>query len=193
MSEISNIIKKIMGEEKSKLNEIDFSGKCLALLLEPDTLEILQIDSLEDYEDEKYNCYPYIRNIESTIAIYYYFTDRKIKDIELIALLEDIKCNYEKEIDSFETVLQQLILRDIYRYAVSQPIMHHEFKLVIDYITMSIDNRSWLRDKQAYLKWITYKEDLLSEEEEAKYFKKIERFFKKYDLDMDLIDKLWMR
>lgn len=72
-------------------------------------------------------------------------------------------------------------------------ITNHEFTLVLDYVLWVIDNRSWLEDKQAYVKWITYVLDFFSEEEEKKYEMQFKKFARKLGVSGAQVDMLLMK
>lgn len=69
----------------------------------------------------------------------------------------------------------------------------HEFTLVLDYVLWMIDNISWLEDKQAYVKWITYALGFFSEEEEKKYERQFKKFAHKMGVSGAQVDMLLMK
>lgn len=74
-----------------------------------------------------------------------------------------------------------------------KPITFHEFKLVIDYILWSIDNRSWMGDKQAYIKWICYFLGVYTAKEEKQYEERMEKLGKKLHLSEEDVDQLLLK
>jgi len=149
---------------------IDENKTSLSDFLNPDTPELKKLESLLD---EEYKYINYLISIEYSIAHYYHKIDRKIEDQDIILLLKNIKKNYAKNISSFEHPLELLILRNLVEALYQKPITHQEFKLVLDYFISAIDNRSWLNDKQAYLKWLAHALNYFTEEEEKEYVKNV--------------------
>ena len=162
-------------------NEIVEEKLSLSEYLEPDTPEILEIKSLYNME---YEYSEYLGTIEYAIADYYYNTNRELKDKDIISELKNIKQNYEKDISFFKSDLEILIVEDLLETLEEFPITQHEFKLLFEYVLWVIDNRSWVEDEQAYVKWTTYVLGLFSKEEEEDY----EKQFKKITSEMGLTD-----
>ena len=162
-------------------NEIVEEKLSLSEYLEPDTPEILEIKSLYNME---YEYSEYLGTIEYAIADYYYNTNRELKDKDIISELKNIKQNYEKDISFFKSDLEILIVEDLLETLEEFPLTHHEFKLLFEYVLWVIDNRSWVEDEQAYVKWTTYVLGLFSKEEEEDY----EKQFKKITSEMGLTD-----
>jgi hypothetical protein len=156
-------------EENNEIVEDKFS---LSELLTPDTPEVKEIKSI--YERE-YEYSIYLREIEFSISRHYYEENRNLKDKDVISAVKNIKQNRDKPTSFFKKDLKKEIVESLIEPLEESPLTNHEFNLVLDYILWVVDNRSWLEDKQAYVKWITYVLGFLSEEEEGKY----ERQFKK--------------
>jgi hypothetical protein len=156
-------------EENNEIVEDKFS---LSELLTPDTPEVKEIKSL--YERE-YEYRMYLSEIEFSIARHYYEENRNLKDKDVISAVKNIKQNRDKPTRFFKKDLEKEIVESLIEPLEESPLTNHEFTLVLDYILWVVDNRSWIEDKQAYVKWITYVLGFLSEEEEGKY----ERQFKK--------------
>lgn len=175
-------------DEKNVLT--DESEATIALYLEPDTPEILEIKSLFNLE---YDYSEYLGTIEYAIADYYYDTDRELLDKDIILALKNIKQNYDKDITFFKSDLEKLIVEDLLEVLEDNPLTHHEFKLVIDYVLWVIDNRSWVEDDQAYVKWTTYVLNLFSKEEEEKYEKEFKKSASELGLNDAQIDMLLMK
>ena len=144
------------GEDNETLgeyNEISEDEFSLSELLLPDTPEIKEIKSI--YEKE-YEYSDYLSEIEFAIAGYYYEENRNLKDKDVISVLKNIKQNRDKPISFFKKDLEIDIIESLIEPLEENPLTNHEFTLVIDYVLWVIDNRSWVEDKQAYVKWITY-------------------------------------
>ena len=168
-------------------NEIGEEEISLSEYLEPDTPEILEIESLEFKEPEYIM---YLGAIEYSVALYYYEDDRKIKDKDVIVALENIKLNYESDLSFFSRDLEIQIIDYLIGSLSEEPITHHEFRLVIDYVLQSIENRTWMEDEQAYVKWIAYVLGFYSEAEAIKYEKDFKRIAKKRGMSDEDIDLL---
>lgn len=138
----------------------------LSRYLKPDTPETKEMKSLQGKE---YEYSDYLGTIEYSIARYFYENDRKIKDKNAVAALNNIKNNYDKKISFFEQDLEIEIIENLIELLEDEPISHHEFKLAIDYVLEVIDNRSWMEDEQAYLKWAAYVMGLFTEKEREEY------------------------
>lgn len=154
----------------------------LFLHLEPDTPEVMKIKSLQG---EEYEYSDYLGTIEYSIARYFYEDDRQIKDKDALSALKNIRKNCDKDISFFKHDLEKEITENLIELLEEEPITHHEFKLVIDYVLEVIDNRAWMEDEQAYLKWATYVMGLFTEEESEEY----ERSVKKLAANLGLSSK----
>ncbi|AKB51991.1 hypothetical protein MSBRW_2738 [Methanosarcina barkeri str. Wiesmoor] len=174
-------------DEDSKVGEDELS---LSEFLVPDTTEIKEIKSI--YENE-YEYSEYLSEIEISIAEYYYNYNRKLTDKDVIKALKNIKLNRDKQISFFEKALEKKIVKSLVEPLEENLLFDHEFTLVIDYVLWVIDNRSWIEDKQAYVKWITYVLGFFSEEEEKKYERQFKRFARKMGISGAQVDMLLMK
>ena len=150
--------------------------------LAPDTPEAKKIKSLHGRE---YEYAEYIGMVEYSIARHFYETDRKITDRDAASALKNIRINCSRNISFFNRDLEKEIIRSLIEVLEDKPVTGHEFKLVIDYVLEIIDNRSWMEDEQAYIKWVAYVMDLFTEEEKEEY----ERDIKKLAAEMGLSSK----
>ncbi|WP_410507417.1 hypothetical protein RSJ42_11405 [Methanosarcina hadiensis] len=138
--------------------------------LAPDTPEAKKIKSLQGRE---YEYAEYIGMLEYSIARYFYKSDRKITDRDAVSALKNIRKNCRRSIPFFNRDLEKEIIRSLIEVLEEKPVTSHELKLVIDYVLDIIDNRSWMGDEQAYIKWVAYIMDLFTEEEKEEYEKNI--------------------
>ncbi|MDR7664338.1 hypothetical protein RG963_00780 [Methanosarcina sp. Z-7115] len=145
----------------------------LFLHLEPDTPEVMKIKSLQG---EEYEYSDYLGTIEYSIARHFYEDDRQIKDKDALSALKNIRKNCDKDISFFKHDLEKEITENLIELLEEEPITHHEFKLVIDYVLEVINNRAWMEDEQAYLKWATYFMGLFTEEESEEYEQSVKKF-----------------
>lgn len=76
----------------------------------------------------------YLGTIEYSIARYFYENDRKIKDNDAVLALKNIRKNCGKNISFFKLDLEKEIVENLLELVEEEPITHHEFKLIIDYI-----------------------------------------------------------
>lgn len=146
----------------------------LGNLLKEDSNSIKNIKTLFDREGEYAD---YLGKIEFTIANNF-LENRNLKDKEVNNAITNIKKNYTQKIGFFETDLEKEIMFGLSVALQEKSITHHELRLVFDYILWSIDNRSWIPDKQAYVKWLPYFFRLYDKDEMDKYklnFTKIAR------------------
>ena len=173
-----------------EIDEIPEDGFSLSELLVPDTQEIKEIKSI--YEKE-YEYSDYLSEIEITIAAYYYEENRNLKDKDVIAALKNIKQNRDKPISFFKKGLEREIIGSLIETLEENPLTDHEFTLVIDYVLWVIDNRSWIPDKQAYVRWITYVMGLFSKEEEKKYEMEFKKAARKLGVSSAQVDMLLMK
>ncbi len=166
------------------------AGVSLSDFLKPDTLEVKQIRSLQDNEEEYSE---HLGTIEGGIALYYHNHDNTITDKEIISILRDIKINLDKDVSYFSHPFELAMLGPLVDALEKKPITFHEFKLVIDYILWSIDNRSWMGDKQAYIKWLCYFLGVYTDKEEKQYEERMVKLGKKLHLSEEDVDQLLMK
>lgn len=166
--------------------ENEDNKQSLSKIFEPNTSDVQELDNLYNVEDE-YDVY--LDAVEYPIAHYYCDKDRELKDADIITALQNIKNNYDKDIKSFNG-LEKDIIESLMDTIKREPITHHEFELVIDYILCSIENRAWMEDEQAYAKWVSYYCDMFTYEEEDEYKKYIMKIATELGLtkeDMDML------
>jgi hypothetical protein len=156
----------------------------------PDTPGTLKINSLQGKELEYAD---YVGTIEYSIAKYFYENDRKIKDTDAVTALENIRKNYDKNIFFFKLYLEEEIIKSLIEILEEKPITHHEFNLAIDYVREVIDNRAWMEDEQAYLKWAAYIMGLFTEEESDEYERSIKEFAAKLGLSSKHADLMLLK
>jgi len=156
----------------------------------PDTLEVMKINSLQGRE---YEYSDYLGTIEYSIARYFYEDDRKIKDEDAVSALKNIRKNGDKNISFFKRDLEKEIIENLIELLEGEPISHHEFKLMIDYVLEVIDNRAWMEDEQAYIKWDAYVMGLFTEEESEDYEKSIKKLAAKLGLSSKHADLMLLK
>jgi hypothetical protein len=156
----------------------------------PDTLEVMKINSLQGRE---YEYSDYLGTIEYSIARYFYEDDRKIKDEDAVSALKNIRKNCDKNISFFKRDLEKEIIENLIELLEGEPISHHEFKLIIDYVLEVIDNRAWMEDEQAYIKWAAYVMGLFTEEESEDYEKSIKKLAAKLGLSSKHADLMLLK
>lgn len=98
----------------------------------------------------------FLAPIESFIAYYFYYDAPKLKDVDVIKAVRNIKSNFDKDLKFFDNIFEKemigvisLTLRENNR-----KITKHELLLILGYILWSIDNRKWMGDSRAYLNWL---------------------------------------
>jgi hypothetical protein len=130
-----------------------------------DTNEIKKLTTLYEKEEE-YAIY--LCAIEDSIA-FEFLENKKLTDKEVINVLTNLKKNYDKDASFFKTNLEKKIFFSFSKVLKEYPITRHEMRLVFNYILWSIDNRNWIPDKQAYVKWLTHSMRFMDDEERQKY------------------------
>jgi hypothetical protein len=150
----------------------------------------MKIKSLQGKES-KYS--DHLGTIEYSIARYFYENDRKIKDKDAVSALKNIRGNCDKNISFFKRDLEKEIIENLIELFEVEPLTHHEFKLVIDYFLEVIDNRTWMEDEQAYLKWAAYVLGLFTEEESEEYEKSIKKLAAKLGLSSKHADLMLLK
>lgn len=165
----------------------DFS---LAELLETDTPEVKNIKTIHEKEDE------YVLHLlafEYSLASHYLENNRKLTDKEVVEILRHIKQNIDTNLSILDDRLETAILQNVKEALIEEPISRHELLLVIDYILWCIDNRSWMEDRQGYVKGLCYMLNLYTDLEEKQYEQHVKKLGKKLGLDEDSIDGLLMK
>lgn len=158
-------------------------------ILKKDTSEAREIKTIFDREWEYED---YLVEIEHTIAELF-LKDRSIKDKEVKSALENIKKNYNRELNFFQTKLEKEIVLNLSVVLQEKSLTHHELKLVLDYVLWSIDNRSWMSDKQAFVKWLPFFFGLYSRKEKTEYENYIIKLCRRMGLSQMFTDQLLMR
>ena len=156
----------------------------------PDTLEVMKINSLQGRE---YEYSDYLGTIEYSIVRYFYEDDRKIKDEDAVSALKNIRKNCDKNISFFKRDLEKEIIENLIELLEGEPISHHEFKLMIDYVLEVVDNRAWMEDEQAYIKWAAYVMGLFTEEESEDYEKSIKKLAAKLGMSSKHADLMLLK
>jgi len=173
--------------ENSEIREDEVT---LSELLTPDTPETKKMKSLQGKEYEYSN---YLGTIEYSIARYFYEENREIKDKDAVSALKNIRNNCNEKTSFFKQDLETEIIENLIELLKSEPISHHEFELSIDYVLEIIDNRSWMEDEQAYLKWVTYVMGLFTEEESEEYEKNVKKLAAKLGLSSKHADLMLLK
>jgi hypothetical protein len=162
----------------------------LQKLLKEDTEEVKHIKSLYEKEHEYSD---FLGEIEHAIAEYFYYEDENIKDEDIKNILKKIKENYLKDLNFFKHELEIEIMEVLSEVLEEYPITHHELKLILDYLLWAIDNRTWMQDKQAYVKWIAYSHELYDSKEAKEYEESIEDFGKRMGMPQSVMDTILLR
>ena len=136
---------------ESNRNKEEYSYIPLKKLLIEETDKIRKIKSIHDELMEEY-CY-ILFPIESTIAEYF-LHNKEITDKEVKNTLKNFIDDPFKEFNSEEDPLENAIRFAASIGAQEKRISLHELKLAIKCIITSIENRDFLYDEQAYLRWI---------------------------------------
>ena len=134
-------------------------------ILKKDTAKIKELKSLLNSE------YKY-RFILGAIEYSFgeaYLENKYFSDADAVSIIKNLKINYMQDISLFRKEIEQTIIERLIKEIKRTKITHHELLLAFDYILWAIDNRSWLNDPQAYVKWNAYHHGLLDDKEHAEY------------------------
>ncbi|OBZ34807.1 hypothetical protein B0H22_1251 [Methanohalophilus euhalobius] len=172
------------------MNENIDKDNSLADLLDEDTAEIKEGMDPKERPDE-YTFH--IGKLEHTIAQYYYKQDQDLTDNDVEMRLFNIMFHLENKISYFSHPLELSIIATMTEVFKKRPLTLSEFEFVLDYVIKSVENRSWLPGKRAYLNWICYFLRMLEPEDEEKYVKSIKRKAKRKGMTHSEIDFLLLR
>ena len=171
--------------DMDRLDKIEFVS--LKDLLLPDDDKIKEIKSIYGKEVEYLN---FLGPMEFFIANYG-LANSKLKDVEVVKALRNLRDNLDKDIDFFRNDLEYNLMMTInVSLQSNKKITKHELLLVIKHILWAIDNRSWMGDKRAYLNWIANFFHLLNEEQKLDFNRSYEKLKEKYSLDDEKIRAL---
>lgn len=162
----------------------------LTRLLKKDNPEIKKIKSLFNREGE----YADFLGPTEYILAKHFLENRKLKDKDVEKAIKNIKKNYAKDIDFFENELEKDIMFELSsNLQQNRKITHHELMLVLNYLLWCIDNRSWMADKQAYVKWSAYFLKLFDEKEMKKYEDSFMKIAKRMGIPKEKIDVMLLK
>jgi hypothetical protein len=174
-------------DKKNKNKNLEDKEKIkISSYLKPDTPDIKKLTTIFKREEEYGN---FLFVIESIISDEY-LENKNLTDKEVINSLKLIKENYDKEISFFKKEYEKRI---IYKFSVlleKEGITKHEFKLIFNYVLWVIDNRSWMGDRQAYIKWVVYFLDKYSKKEKENYEKETRKLLKDLGAPEDKINEV---
>ena len=157
-----------------------------ALLKKDDPLISEQLKSIIDKE-EGYASFLYA--IEESVA-HEYLQNNKIKDKEIINYLKFLLKNINSSVEVFNSDFEKYLYNNLVEALYEKSITLHELKLCIHYILWSIDNRSWLNDSQAYVKWLAHSIGLMEPKESKAYETKVTRLCKRQGIPQKQIDAM---
>lgn len=166
------------------------SEDSLIRYLKPDNLTLSKIKSLQGEELEYSD---HLGTIEYSLARYFYDNGRKMKDKDAISALINIRKNFDKHLSFFKQSLEKEVIENLIEILEIEPITHHELELIIDYVIDVIENRSWMEDNQAYLKWVAYAMGIFTEKESEDYEKGIRKLAAKLGLSSKHADLMLLK
>lgn len=171
--------------DADKLDGIEFVS--LGELLLPDNDKIKELKSIYGLEVEYLN---FLGPIEFFIANYG-LANSKLKDVEVVKALRNLRDNLDKNIDFFKNDLEYNLMMTInVSLQTNKKITKHELLLIIRHILWAIDNRSWIENKRAYLNWIANFFHLLDEDQKLEFDRSYEKLREKYHFDDEKIKNL---
>ncbi|MFT4344118.1 MAG: hypothetical protein ACMXYE_05225 [Candidatus Woesearchaeota archaeon] len=137
--------------------------------------------------EEEYAMFLYV--IEKCVTYEYYY-NKKLTDKEVIHYLNNFIKNIDQAIDFFETDFEVHLYLNLLEALNKKKITKHELKLCIRYILWSIDNRSWLNSKQAYVHWLAHATGTMSEKDAKQYETRIRTFCKRKGVPKEKVDAM---
>jgi len=161
-------------------------------LLSEDNEKVKEIKSLFQRETEYLS---YLGPFESFFA-YFYLDNPRTKDSDVIKAIKNVKLNYYRNLDSFDNYLDRELIgvtSQILRMNIEKDkrkITRHELFLILNHILWAIDNRSWINDSRAYLKWICNFFGILSEEEKKEFDDFYDKLGEKHGISKKHIETL---
>lgn len=158
----------------------------LGKLLKKDDGEVKQLKTIYKKEG-KYE--DILGPIEYSIATFY-LENRKLKDIDVIRAIKNIKMNYLKEIEHFKEPLEEEVMFAISESLIDFKITHHEFLLALNYILWSINNRKWMQYSRAYLDWILDFFGMANKKEKERFNKRVDAIGKQLGISKDRLDAM---
>ena len=166
----------------------DYSMKFVPLneLLLDDNEKVREITTIYQKESEYSDILFAIEwNIAQT-----FLDDKNLNDKDAINALKNIKSGYYNGLDYFESGLEKSIMLGLSTKLQKRPITKHEFFLCISYVLWSIDNRSHLPSRQAYLLWLLKFFNVGSQEHKQDFEKMINGFGKQTGASKEAIERL---
>ena len=163
-------------------DEIEDDFIPLSELTQPDNDKV-KIKSLYKREEEYAD---YLAAIEFTIANHF-IENRGLKDADVISAINNIKEHLMEDLDFFDTDLETGILLNLSSALQNKPITRHELMLVLGHVLWAIDNRSWLKDKSAYVSWLANFFKLYNQKEAQEYTAQFTKKAKKLRVPPDKI------
>lgn len=166
------------------------SEDSLIRYLKSDNSTLSKIKSLQGKELEYSD---HLGTIEYSLARYFYDNGRKMKDKDAISALINIRKNFDKHLSFFKQSLEKEVIENLIEILEIEPITHHELELIIDYVIDVIENRAWMEDNQAYLKWVAYAMGIFTEKESEDYEKGIRKLAAKLGLSSKHADLMLLK
>ena len=120
-------------------------------LLVEETAETRGLKTIYMREEE----YAYLLEPVETFIVEYWLDNPETTDKRVAKALKKFREKPFKEYDPEKKPLEYGIQYALSAGLQEQATTQNELKVVIEYLLWSIDNRSWMQDKQAYLKWLS--------------------------------------
>jgi hypothetical protein len=114
----------------------------------------------------------------------------RTKDKKIINYLKNLMENLDKDIDYFDSDFEADIYEGFVLTLMNNKITEYELKLCIKHVLWAIDNRSWMNNPQAYVKWLAYFHDEMDEREKKKYRSNIKKMGREMGLPKKEIDMI---
>ncbi len=138
-------------------------------------------------KEEEYGSFLYV--IEESVTNEY-LKNKQIKDKTIISYLKNFLKNIDEEINYFNSDFEKYLYFNFVEVLEVEQITKHELDLCVKYILWSIDNRDWLEDSQAYVKWITYTSGIMDKKDMGVYELKIRNLCKNKGISQEHTDAI---
>ncbi len=156
-------------------------------ILLQDNEEIKEIKSLYNREVEYLD---FLDPIEFFIANYGIWNP-KLRDVDVIKSLRNIRDNWDKDIAFFQNDLEYNLMMTINAsLQLQRRITKHELLLVIKHILWAIDNRKWIEGPRAYLDWIANFFHLFNNDQKKKFDRVYKELGNKYGISKEEIKSM---
>lgn len=159
----------------------------LKQLMKKDSKSI--IENLQDIYGKEQEYLMFLYAIELNVNEEY-LENKNLQDRDVIKMFKHFLDNLDKDIDFFKSDFEKNLYLNLIDALEEKSITKHELKLCFRYILWSIDNRCWLNDSQAYVKWLAYTSGCMNEKESRAYQKNVRSVCTRQGVSKEKIDAI---